>query len=125
MELQGVLAKLVADLRISWDALNHESVRLEIQDALHKNDRLPERKMASTASDAVDLLHQLQQLLEPGHLILADHFLGLCLIVIFIVAIYSRHSYQNANISFKATLAPNAYARPWSSVFQIFSAKGH
>lgn len=92
MELQDVLAKLVADLRTSWIALNRESVRSELQDALHNNDRLPERKMASIASDAVDLLHQMGQLLEPGHLILADHFLGLRLIVIFIVAICSRHS---------------------------------
>ena len=90
MELQGVLAKLAADLRTSWIALNRENVHSELQDALHNNDRLPEPKVASMASDAVDLLHQLEQLLEPGHLVLADHFLGLRLIAILLFALCSR-----------------------------------
>ena len=46
---------------------------------LHDHDKLPSRKLAGLASQAVDLLHETKRLLEPGSLVLADHFLGIVL----------------------------------------------
>ena len=37
---------------------------------------LPDKKMTALASQAIDLLHETEQLLTPSNLILADHFFG-------------------------------------------------
>lgn len=43
---------------------------------LHNPDGLPDARCYNIASEAIDILHEAQQLLEPRALILADHFLG-------------------------------------------------
>lgn len=50
----------------------------ELQDLLHNHDKgvLPDSRIANLAAQSIDLLHDVEQMLEPGHLILADHFLG-------------------------------------------------
>lgn len=48
----------------------------ELLKALHDDVALPEPEMEALAGKAINLLHETQQLLEPGNLILADHFLG-------------------------------------------------
>lgn len=50
----------------------------ELQASLHNHDKgaLPDSRIASVAARSIDLLHQTEQILEPGHLVLADHFLG-------------------------------------------------
>ncbi|KAH8585423.1 S-adenosyl-L-methionine-dependent methyltransferase, partial [Bisporella sp. PMI_857] len=44
---------------------------------LHDHDKLPDKRLADLASTAIDLLHETEQILEPGSLVLADHFLGI------------------------------------------------
>ncbi|KAL5364142.1 S-adenosyl-L-methionine-dependent methyltransferase [Aspergillus floccosus] len=50
----------------------------ELQRRLHDHAEgvLPDAKLATLANEAIDLLHSVEQMLEPGHLVLADHFLG-------------------------------------------------
>lgn len=53
-------------------------LRDELQTRLHNHDKgvLPDSRIASVAAQSIDLLHEVEQMLEPGHLVLADHFLG-------------------------------------------------
>ncbi|PVH97233.1 S-adenosyl-L-methionine-dependent methyltransferase [Periconia macrospinosa] len=37
---------------------------------------LPDPELRRLANQSIDLLHQIEQMLEPGYLVLADHFLG-------------------------------------------------
>lgn len=62
---------LRSSLRVLKGHLSHE-----LKAALHDNSRLPDKKTARLAADAVDLLNETALLLEPGPLVLADHFLG-------------------------------------------------
>ncbi|KAJ8069766.1 hypothetical protein OCU04_000184 [Sclerotinia nivalis] len=50
----------------------------ELQSMLHGHNKnqLPDKRIAGLAKTAVNLLHETEQLLEPGSLVLADHFLG-------------------------------------------------
>lgn len=41
-----------------------------------QGDKLPSKKFEELASRAIDLLHEVEKLLEPSPLVLADHFLG-------------------------------------------------
>ncbi|KAI1980661.1 hypothetical protein LOZ53_003091 [Ophidiomyces ophidiicola] len=45
---------------------------------LHNHDEgaLPDMDLATIAAESIDLLHSIEQMLEPGQLVLADHFLG-------------------------------------------------
>lgn len=76
MAPHDILQKLVLDLKTSLAALKEEPTRSQLQDALHDDKRLPDRDTLVQSSEAIDLLHQVGQLLEPAHLVLADHFLG-------------------------------------------------
>lgn len=51
----------------------------ELQSMLHGHNKnqLPDKRIAGLAKTAVNLLHETEQLLEPGSLVLADHFLGM------------------------------------------------
>ncbi|KAK8157443.1 O-methyltransferase-domain-containing protein [Phyllosticta citrichinensis] len=40
------------------------------------NGALPDPELTKLANKSIDLLHEIEQMLEPGHLVLADHFLG-------------------------------------------------
>ncbi|MCJ1348215.1 hypothetical protein MMC31_006446 [Peltigera leucophlebia] len=71
-----VLGTLVRDLTTSLDALKGEPTWSELREALHDDKRLPEKEIFTKSSEAIDLLHQIGQLLVPAHLVLADHFLG-------------------------------------------------
>lgn len=73
---KAVLADLKYALQVALDTLKREPVKSELHDALHNDDSLPDKAMASLAAETIDLLAETQQLLEPGHLVLADHFLG-------------------------------------------------
>lgn len=82
MAPHDILEKLVLDLKTSLEALKEESTWSQLQDALHDDKTLPDKTILMQSSEAIDLLHQIGQLLEPAHLVLADHFLGtdLCII---------------------------------------------
>lgn len=76
MALESALSELIRDLRVSVKSFNDNAVSKELQDVLHDPQRLPDKEIARLASEAVDLLGELDILLEPAHIILADHFLG-------------------------------------------------
>ncbi|KAL4913033.1 O-methyltransferase-domain-containing protein [Aspergillus aurantiobrunneus] len=42
----------------------------------HREEILPDAALSDLAARTIDLLHQVEQLLEPSSLVLADHFLG-------------------------------------------------
>ncbi|PSN67010.1 S-adenosyl-L-methionine-dependent methyltransferase [Corynespora cassiicola Philippines] len=58
--------------------LKSEPVNSELQKGLHDHSEgaLPDPELSKLASRSIDLLHEIEQMLEPGHLVLADHFLG-------------------------------------------------
>lgn len=74
--LAAELTHLQATLRASLETLKSAKVAPELQAALHDDKNLPDKALARLASDTIDLLSQLEQLLQPAHLVLADHFLG-------------------------------------------------
>ena len=77
MAAAGALSKLIQDLKVSLKTLNDDTVASELRATLHDPKQLPNKMIAAQAAEAVDLLGELDLLLEPGHMILADHFLGL------------------------------------------------
>ena len=76
MAIADTLNKLVQQLKTCLNTLNDDAVAKELQAVLHDAKQLPNKEIAGLAAEAVDLLGELDLLLEPGHIILADHFLG-------------------------------------------------
>jgi hypothetical protein len=74
-ELDSTLTELVRYLQSTLGILKGEA-REQLEAALHNHEGLPDKKVSKLASSAVDLLNETEQLLEPGSLVLADHFLG-------------------------------------------------
>jgi hypothetical protein len=75
-DVEALLEQLISSLKSSLQLLTADDTRAHLDATLHNDARLPEKKLATMASETIDLLHQVEQLLEPGHLVLADHFLG-------------------------------------------------
>jgi gliotoxin/aspirochlorine biosynthesis O-methyltransferase len=74
-KLEESLVQLINCLQTSLQALQGD-LHGELTAALHDNPRLPDKRLVKLAGNAIDLLHETELLLEPGPLILADHFLG-------------------------------------------------
>ncbi|GIZ40455.1 hypothetical protein CKM354_000379200 [Cercospora kikuchii] len=70
------LGDLVLHLRASLKALTAPQTSTQLASGLHDTEKLPDRFLTQQASEAVDLLSELEKLLQPAHLVLADHFLG-------------------------------------------------
>ena len=75
-DLMQVLQDVNSKLQGALDALNREPVKALLHKSLHNGVHLPDKKLSASAADAVDLLAKIEHLLEPAHLVLADHFLG-------------------------------------------------
>ncbi|KAF2471774.1 S-adenosyl-L-methionine-dependent methyltransferase [Lindgomyces ingoldianus] len=73
--MEAILEDLIASLRTVSKQLQTDAKPL-LQESLHDTDKLPDFRTSALASEAVDLLSELRLLLEPGHAVLADHFLG-------------------------------------------------
>jgi gliotoxin/aspirochlorine biosynthesis O-methyltransferase len=73
---EGALKQLISSLNESRAALTADTTRAYLDGILHNDTKLPDKSIGAMVSEAIDLLHQIEQLLEPGHLVLADHFLG-------------------------------------------------
>ncbi|KAK2016425.1 O-methyltransferase glim [Colletotrichum eremochloae] len=67
--LTKTLSKLVGTLK-------EPKVQRELALKLHDADILPNKHIGSLAANAVDLLEEAKQLLQPAQLVLADHFMG-------------------------------------------------
>lgn len=90
--MEYTLTHLIDSLQSALKVLKGDA-NAQLLAQLHDHDRLPSKKIAGLASQAVDLLHETEQLLEPGPLVLADHFLGAvflghCRVKVLMVALY-------------------------------------
>jgi hypothetical protein len=76
--MEETLTSLNLYLEKTLNILNSELVKAELHGALHNHDEgvLPSASAISLANKTTDLFHAIDHLLEPGHLVLADHFLG-------------------------------------------------
>jgi hypothetical protein len=73
--IERTLAHLNSSLESSLLQLRlHADPTLEC--ALHCTETLPDAAISQLASKTLDLLSEVRLLLEPGHLVLADHFMG-------------------------------------------------
>lgn len=75
-KLQTTLESLIAQVEAARDALLANGQKGLLQ-TLHPDQKLPDSALEALAGKAINLLHETQQLLEPAHLVLADHFLGM------------------------------------------------
>lgn len=73
--LELVIENLIAGLRSTLSYFERP-LKSCLQANLHDYDRLPDHRRSQLAAEATDLLHRTQKLLDPGTLVLADHFLG-------------------------------------------------
>ncbi|KAI0402333.1 S-adenosyl-L-methionine-dependent methyltransferase [Xylaria palmicola] len=72
--MEPVLQHLVKSLQEAKSQLN--DLKGPLAAALHKTDDLPDRRLSSLASEALDLLSDIKIFLEPSQVVLADHFFG-------------------------------------------------
>ncbi|KAL1604779.1 hypothetical protein SLS60_004319 [Paraconiothyrium brasiliense] len=73
--IEETLVTLISSLEsASFQLKTHANPTLE--DALHSTEKLPDAAVSQLASKALDLLSEVQLMLEPGQLVLADHFMG-------------------------------------------------
>ena len=76
MAAADALSNLIAHLKTSLSVLKDATVAKELLAVLHDPKQLPNMRMSGLAAEAIDLLGEIDLLLEPGHMVLADHFLG-------------------------------------------------
>ena len=74
--MENTLTHVIGTLESALEFLKGNG-RSELIAELHDYSRLPDKRLYQLANKAVDLLHETEQLLEPGPLVLADHFLGI------------------------------------------------
>ena len=74
--MEATLSTLNSALKSALGQLNKDHGD-SLNADLHDTDRLPDKKLSALASESLDLLSEIRLLLEPAHLILADHFLGI------------------------------------------------
>lgn len=74
-----LLSSLNGHLERVVEILKTEEVSRKLDKALHNHDKgvLPDPEVSKLADQSIDLLHEIEQLLDPGHLTLADNFLGI------------------------------------------------
>ncbi|KAK4184513.1 S-adenosyl-L-methionine-dependent methyltransferase [Podospora australis] len=74
----AAIEELVQALTKFKTLLFKPEIHAEIHRKLHVSEegQLPDKEIVPVASRAVDVLHELEQLLQPTQLVLADHFLG-------------------------------------------------
>lgn len=114
--LPSILQRHLAHLTRLRDTLKEPTVHAVLMEELHDTSemRLPSQEASSLASQTIDVLHETIQLLQPGHLVLADHFLGTPLSIRNFSYIQTR---ENANtIAGQATPMPNVCLRQSSFV---------
>ncbi|POS75431.1 hypothetical protein DHEL01_v206173 [Diaporthe helianthi] len=73
--MESVLRSLASALELAMGQLDGD-FKASLDTALHNTEELPDKILYSAASEVLDLLSKVRLLLEPAHLILADHFLG-------------------------------------------------
>ncbi|KAI4641281.1 hypothetical protein J4E93_008160 [Alternaria ventricosa] len=76
--MASTLTSLNTHLEDVLRTLKSQAVSQELQKGLHDHTKgsLPDPELQRLANKSIDLLHEIEQMLEPGYLVLADHFLG-------------------------------------------------
>lgn len=74
--MESLLHELNASLESAVRRLNGDE-KSTLQESLHNTDALPNKTTLALAGQILDLLSEVQHLLEPRHLVLADHYLGI------------------------------------------------
>ena len=72
--MEAALQDLVVSLSSTAQVLRSQSE--DLLQALHNTEKLPDQRVHDLAKDALDLLSEVRLALEPGQMILADHFFG-------------------------------------------------
>jgi len=80
-DVEAALVELSSHVRVSLAKLNGP-LRNALRDLLHDPVNLPDATCYDLAADAIDVLHEAQQLIEPRASILADHFLGMLVLLV-------------------------------------------
>ncbi|GIJ86443.1 hypothetical protein Asppvi_005332 [Aspergillus pseudoviridinutans] len=70
----SVLCSSLQEITTQLSGPLHSEVQASLHD--HSEGNLPDAKLGQLAARTIDLLHQVEQLLEPSSVVLADHFLG-------------------------------------------------
>lgn len=78
--LQELLTDSLHDLRKIHARLTHPHIQKQLETGLHNTEDLPNKAISTLSSQIVDVLYATDRLLQPGNLVLADHFLGMCLL---------------------------------------------
>jgi len=75
--MDSTLETLNGHLVLALDLLRG-GLNKELHSRLHNQERgvLPDKGLAELSFKTIDLVHSIEQLLEPGQLVLADHFFG-------------------------------------------------
>lgn len=74
--LSLVLDNMTSQLTTFKHFLATPTMNTALRNKLHNSNGLPDKNIAALAARAVDVLHEVQLMLQPAQLILADHFLG-------------------------------------------------
>ncbi|KAF1934434.1 uncharacterized protein M421DRAFT_553 [Didymella exigua CBS 183.55] len=76
--MTSVLTDLNAHVEQVMATLESDAVRRELATGLHNDAQgaQPDPELKALAGTSIDLLHRIEQKLESGYLVLADHFLG-------------------------------------------------
>jgi hypothetical protein len=80
--LYEILKELHANLAKTLEKLKNLNPSLE--ESLHNGYELPNPENVNQAARTVDLLHEVQVLLDPPVLTLADHFLGTSILTLIV-----------------------------------------
>ena len=77
--MDETLCSLNIQLKKALELLKSPKISQQLHDSLHNHEPgvLPIASSVALANQSIDLIHEVEQLLEPGHLVLADHFLGM------------------------------------------------
>ncbi|KAJ5519056.1 Winged helix-turn-helix transcription repressor DNA-binding [Penicillium expansum] len=73
--IEGTLGRVIKSLEEARNVLQGEC-RAELMTRLHNSETLPDRKLYELSGEATQLLHEVELLLEPRPMILANYFLG-------------------------------------------------
>lgn len=77
--LQEILTDSLHDLRKIHARLTLPHIKHQLNASLHDTESLPIKEVSDLRNQILDVLHASDRLLQPGNLVLADHFLGTCL----------------------------------------------
>lgn len=82
------LASLKETLITLVNTLKEPALQAQLTSALHDPNILPDKETGDLAGEVVDLLDEAKQILQPDQLVLADHFMGLFHLSLFLLKLH-------------------------------------